>query len=486
MTPRSPRVWVLGALLVLLALVPRVWVLERDSVDADELFSRRVAILPVADGLELVRYDVVHPPLYYGLLHVAMDLLGDGAVPMRLPSLLAGVVVVGLAIAFGVRATGSAGAGLLAGMLVAFSQQQIFYSAHARSYSLYAVLILLMFGACARACREPDRRSRWLVFALSGAVATLTHYLGSFYMVSTLPVALVRRDRRALVSWVIATAAAGALSLGWVAMVIPYLHAKGGLGENLAWVGAPGLYDLLSTYATFNGLPEIPRGTALSLLLGLLLLGSALHALWRAGSRPERDWILLAIGGALVPPILAYVASSPPFNAPIWGYRHLHPSQACWAVGAAAGAWHCFGRNGRLRAVASGAALLFACSGLPEVFTYPLHEPFTRVAARLADPKLDGLPVFTVNANISTPVNFYRQARDPVRLIPPEMRGTELPARFVFLYRREDRRDVARIGALLADLAPREPALRDVESIARKPDDQWGTTIAVVEPPAAP
>src|SRR5262249_28725143 len=151
-----------------LALAPRWWVLEHDSVDADELFSRRVAMLPVADALELVRYDVVHPPLYYGLLHIAMSGLGDGAVPMRVPSLLAGMAVVGVAFAFGARATGSAGAGWLAAALVALSQKQIFYSAHARSYALYAVLILLLFGACARACQEPNRRSRWVIFALTG------------------------------------------------------------------------------------------------------------------------------------------------------------------------------------------------------------------------------------------------------------------------------------------------------------------------------
>src|SRR5215510_2874451 len=47
-------------------------------------------------------------PLFCGVLRVSIGLLGDGAVPMRLPSLIAGAALVGLAIAFGFRAGGAA------------------------------------------------------------------------------------------------------------------------------------------------------------------------------------------------------------------------------------------------------------------------------------------------------------------------------------------------------------------------------------------
>jgi Dolichyl-phosphate-mannose-protein mannosyltransferase len=456
-------------------------VLQHDAVDWDEIFSLRVVQLPFAEGLEKVRYDAAHPPLYYGVLRVSIGLLGDGAVPMRLPSLIAGTALVGLAIAFGFRAGGAA-VGILAGILVAVSHQQIFYSAHGRSYAIYALLVLLLYWACVRACRDPEKRENWTIFALACVVATLTHYMAWLYVVVTFPVALAARSRRAVTSWIVSVGIAGALSAAWVALVIPALRAKGGLGVNLGWIVTPGLYDLVVNYANYNGLPQIERGTTLSIALGLTLIASAAHALWRSDrSGGSAAWIYLAIGGAIVPPVLLYLVALPPISLPFFGSRHLLPSQACWAIAAAVGGWHGFGSRRVPRAVGATAALVCAATAFPLVFLHPLHMPFHEVAARLSEPQIARLPVFAMGENVEAPVNFYRHGQDPVQLLPRNESAEHMPARFVALYRKGDPREIDLLGSLSGEWSRRE-----IDYIAREPSDPWGVTIAVVERVAQP
>jgi glycosyltransferase involved in cell wall biosynthesis len=473
--------WAFGALLLLAALVPRLWVLERDAVDWDEIFSSRVVQLPFAEGLEKVRYDAAHPPFYYGVLWVSIGLLGDGAVPMRLPSLLAGTALVGVAIAFGVRAGGAA-VGILAGILVAISHQQIFYSAHGRSYAIYALLVLLLYWTCVRACREPDERANWAIFASACVIATLTHYMAWLYVLVTFPVALAARGRRAAISWMASVGIAGVFSAAWVALVIPALRAKGGLGVNLGWVVTPRLYDLVATYANYGGLPPIARGTTVSLALGLGLIASAVHALWRADrSGGSGAWIFLAIGGAIVPPMLLFILASPSIGLPFFGSRHLLPSQACWAVATAVGAWHCFGKSRVPRALVLTAALACAAAAFPAVLMHPLHQPFHHVAARLSEPQIARLPVFAMGENVEAPVNFYRQGEEPVQILARNESAARMPARFVALYRKKDHRELDRLASLSGKWNRRE-----IDYIARDPTDPWGVTIAVVERVAEP
>jgi hypothetical protein len=461
-------------------------VLERDSVDADELFSRRVATLPIAEGFEQVRRDVVHPPLYYGLLHVSMKLFGDGGGAMRLPSLLAGLAIVGLVVSLGARAAENAALGLLAGLLVAVSEPQIFYSAHARGYALYALLVLLVFASFVAACREPERRGCWAIFAGVCALAGLTHYMAWLYVLVTLPVALVQRSKPIFVRWAISTAAAGSVSLVWVLLVLPVLRPQ---IRNLSWIEPADPYSLLATYARFAGLPPFEKATTVSLLVGLFLLCSATHALWRLGltPTPRSTWIALLLAGAVLPPALLFSLAAPPIGLPIWGYRHVHPSQACWAVSAALGAWHCFGLGRWCRAGAVAAAVSLPFALLPDVFRHPIHQPLSQVAARVSESPYRSLPVFSLNGNLAPPVNFYLRNRAPVEFLPREAHADELlPARFVILYRKEDRRDLERLASLSAELARRGALLREVDFISTRPEDPWGTTIAVVEPGEVP
>jgi len=82
-------IMVFGALLLTLAL-------HRESVDTDELFSRSVALMLAHEEFEAIRYDLVHPPLYYYLLKGDTLLLGPSVLAVRTLSLVFGVLSIGL------------------------------------------------------------------------------------------------------------------------------------------------------------------------------------------------------------------------------------------------------------------------------------------------------------------------------------------------------------------------------------------------------
>ena len=56
------------AAIVLLAAAIRIGTIAREDLWCDELFSRRVALLPLHPALAAIEEDLVHPPPYYMLL----------------------------------------------------------------------------------------------------------------------------------------------------------------------------------------------------------------------------------------------------------------------------------------------------------------------------------------------------------------------------------------------------------------------------------
>lgn len=479
-----PRLAPLALLvLVVLAALPRVWVLHSDSLDADEVFSRRVALLPVGEAIERIRHDAVHPPVYYAVLGATIRVVGDGQDAIRLPSLIAGLVLVALSCVVAGRVLQSTPAGILGGVLVAASTPQVYYSAHARNYALYALLVLLLFWALVRALEEPSDRSRWVVFGATCVAATWTHYVAWLYVGVTLPMVLTTRSRPTFVAWLASVVATGGLFLFWTALVVPYLVAKGGLGPNLGWVETPHLYSLLSIFATFNGLPPVSRGTSLTLLVGLLVLASSGHLLWknRRTPSPRSWWLALLLLGATVPPLLLFVLAEPPLSLPFWGYRHLHPSQACWAVAAAVGAAHCFGKSGVPRAalVAGLLALVVTTSALR--LRYPLHQPFADLAAQISKGELVSLPVFATGTNIEWPVDFYLDKGRDVELLTKDLDPAVLPLRFLLLHRRAVPVEREIVAAITRSVEKRQGRLTELDSIRTGPDDAFGTTVTLVE-----
>jgi 4-amino-4-deoxy-L-arabinose transferase-like glycosyltransferase len=277
---RLPAWWPLAAL-ILLAAVLRLATLSEQGFWYDEAFTP-VHVLHA--GLGATLKSLVHsentPPLWYLLAWVDVRVLGDGALALRLPSALAGIATVPVVWAIGNELSGRRAA-LIGAALTAVNPLFVWYSQEARAYGLFVFFAALAMLCFARLLREPSGRGA-AAFALSGALALLTHYFAAFLLV---PMALwLLRERAARRA---ALPAIGALALVGLAL-LPLISAQGGHGTQ--WIGRWALSSRLQAIPQYylTGYSGGPLGHGVELLVALpLLLGLVLGG-WRLLAPPAR------------------------------------------------------------------------------------------------------------------------------------------------------------------------------------------------------
>ncbi len=218
--------------------------------------------------------EIQHPPLHTLLTHVAVH-AGSPPPPerepgvgadvaraatasnalARLPALLAGLLLI-LALAALARALArreDAGrAAALAAFLAAGSPFFVGLSQEARSFSLHALLAVLSTTLALRLLepRAPARgdRLRLALYALSSALALLTHYLAALVLLAhellhwTRWSAARRTGAPRPVSaraWLLARAAAAAACLPWALWVLGRLSSGAEGLQDRSWIGPP-------------------------------------------------------------------------------------------------------------------------------------------------------------------------------------------------------------------------------------------------------
>ncbi|HEY2535431.1 MAG TPA: glycosyltransferase family 39 protein, partial [Solirubrobacteraceae bacterium] len=226
---RLPTWWPLAAL-TLLAAILRLSTLGAQSFWYDEAFTP-VHVLHASLGATL--HGVVHtentPPLWYLIAWADSRLLGTGEYALRLPSALAGIATVPVAWAIGRELTARRTTAIATAAFVAVNPLLVWYSQEARAYGLFVLLAALAMLCFLRALHEPSP-ARMAAFALSGALALLSHYFAVFLLIPmVLWLLWAHADRlRALAP------AIGALVLVGLAL-LPLISAQGGHGTQ--WIG---------------------------------------------------------------------------------------------------------------------------------------------------------------------------------------------------------------------------------------------------------
>ncbi len=270
---RLPPWWPLAAL-VLLAAALRLATLTEQSFWYDESFT---PVHVFHTGLGATLKAVVHsentPPLWYLLAWVDVRLFGDSALALRLPSALAGIATVPVVWTIGNALSGRRAA-LAGAAIVAVNPLFVWYSQEARAYGLFVLFAALAMLCFVRLLREPTgARAAW--FALSGALALLTHYFAVFLLIPM--VLLLLRERAARRA---ALPAAGALLIVGLAL-LPLISAQGGHGTQ--WIGRWALSSRLQAIPQYflTGYSGSPLGHGVELLVAVPILAGVALGAWR-------------------------------------------------------------------------------------------------------------------------------------------------------------------------------------------------------------
>ncbi|MCB0863662.1 MAG: glycosyltransferase family 39 protein [Solirubrobacterales bacterium] len=263
--------------LALIASITGVGLVFRLLAGSQSLLGDELSTLYLVKGESLshvfssVSSDAeISPPLYFVLAWIATR-LGDASELVRLPALLAGILLVPLTFALGRRIVGQT-AGFLAAAFVALSPSMIYFSATGRAYSL---LLLFLVGSTFSLILAVEGRSRWwLGFVLCATGAMYSHYTAAFVLAAQFGWAffVVPACRRQLL---LAASASLVLFLPWLGQLFNDLSSP--TNDLLYALQGPGLEAKRAAFSrwavghpiiTVNQLPGRP--VALAMLLAIL------------------------------------------------------------------------------------------------------------------------------------------------------------------------------------------------------------------------
>jgi len=169
------------ALIVVLAIVLRLYRIDAQSIWYDEGWSIHVAREPLGSALaQLASPGHTHPPAYYLLLMIWVWAFGSSVAVARGLSALLGTLTVWAVYRLGLRLFDRA-TGLTAALLLAIAPVHITYSQETRMYALlgliYAILLTLSYDYA-----EQGRRWSWrdrVALIVVEVLAIYTHYFAA-------------------------------------------------------------------------------------------------------------------------------------------------------------------------------------------------------------------------------------------------------------------------------------------------------------------
>ncbi|HSM06615.1 MAG TPA: glycosyltransferase family 39 protein [Longimicrobiales bacterium] len=282
---RSRAAWLLAGLLIV-ALLLRVNGLMNRPAWEDEMWTLRN--IYSASYLELLRVaaDDYWPPLHYLILNTLVRFTDTGLFWLRVPSVVFGVITVGLVFWVGTRFFRSRFAGLAAAAVLTGATAHVLYSQEARVYALLMMLTVLSAYFFLKSYQEKRISPAYVVVT---TLMVYSHSFVSWYFIAAQSVYvlvgwLLWRDRRAFLKGFLSQLL---VLLLWVPVVVAFLYARAARGIEVPtkWATGvndnPGLFDLVELY---QGLAV--RSWAGAAFMALLLAIAALPLLTRAG--PDR------------------------------------------------------------------------------------------------------------------------------------------------------------------------------------------------------
>jgi len=248
---------------------------------------------------------------YYALLHALVGWFGDGALVIRLPSVIAAGAAAGAVALFGLRLFDRRVA-TAAGLLTAVSLPLVFWGQDARGYVAMVALVAASFVAFT--AMQNGRRSSWLAYVVLTTLSVYASFVAIFAVPAQLAV-LFWRPR----GWRRVASALVACAVCWIPLAVLALSR----GSNqLFWIARPNLTAekqvvLALTSAGFE--PNF-RPTAVAAVLAVLTVALVVVAAVRIVRQPQ--WgALVALSWLVVPLALMWLESL--VGQPIFTARNL-------------------------------------------------------------------------------------------------------------------------------------------------------------------
>lgn len=294
----------------------------------DEVFSFEAAARDWGGLIWFVRNYDVHPPLYYMLAKLWLDLGGQSFPWVGLfPALTAIATLVPLyALAREVRLSPrefNLAVGLMAlnGYLTGYAQEF-------RAYTWLMFIAVCSLWLFVRYCNRLGSVSATraiLPLALVNLGMVYSHYYGWLFVGVEGLFLLVSR-RRGLAAFAAATAAAVLAYAPWAYAVVRAAREREQTGEGaLFFIPAPDAFSVAFFYGALNGLFDWPHTTSVGVLLFGLPVVLLLWRSYRGGQGADADprgALPLFVLAATVPVAIAFVVSQALPTA-VWGQRHL-------------------------------------------------------------------------------------------------------------------------------------------------------------------
>ena len=441
----------LCGMILIAALVLRIIPVFNESLAADEPFHLNVITQSWGRVLNIVRIGMVTPPFHYLVLKTWSLAFGQNLIVLRLVSLFCSMAVVILTLILGRLIFPDERVALLAGSLVAINDLQVFSSHYLRHYAMYTLLVLILLIALWRVLQEQRSAKTWIIFTVISIILVYTHYIGWLFILSTLPTVLLTARARDFWRWLLSVAVTFLCFLPWIVTEIPIYNAKG-LGPNLGWVQTPNLEAFLELFSRLNGHLSWRIGFLLSFAVACILLFAAGVGLFKAPSSLLRDLYrraaLLLSGPALLTPSILFLISINPLELPFWGYRHLIPAQAFFALLISFGVFR-FSRNSRAWAalIISVLLILQLIPTLDNVLHYRL-EPYNKVYAHLLKETLPRDEIFVIQGDGKI-LNYYAKSPHFARPFPEEQSLLGLPPSFWLVFRPANVDDSSQVKKLI-------------------------------------
>ncbi|HEY3845415.1 MAG TPA: glycosyltransferase family 39 protein [Acidimicrobiales bacterium] len=188
-------------------IVPRgLWLDEATSV-----FQARMSFGAMITNL---RTTDVHPPLYFSVLWATVRVFGSGELAVRLPSIIAGALVIPMLFLLG-REAYDRRTGVVAAAVGSLAPIMVWYSQEARMYALLMLFGVIALWAQVRIFRRGGRLA-WVIYAAASIAMIWTQYFGALQVVvqqAAFLYAIHARHRRGegtrelMVPWAVSAAA---------------------------------------------------------------------------------------------------------------------------------------------------------------------------------------------------------------------------------------------------------------------------------------